>query len=194
MPPDIITSVKIDGYEVGKGDVAEVSWAKKHYIELMYDCAPPQQNILLGQAECLVDFEVKIGEKKLTTSKVRIPQTGGGYPVHIVVNYELPPGTYPVTINAYAYKWYPWGFSEEKVPTDSFDFYITVVKEENQTSPYENPVYRPNYFKMVMDAVGKYWWVAIPVGLIILLKPRRTDLEELKELMKLKLLKEVAEE
>ena len=179
-----IVSVEVDGVQVPDGGTVSLSWAKRHYVTIYYDCEA-------WWTDCTCKFVVKVdGNVFAQVQDVKVPTEGGGHPVAITIG-ELKPGSHIVVIEAYE------GAPEYGDFVASYIFTANVVAEEEQTEPYDYPIIHGwDVLSMLSDLWNKYWWAFIAGGIIVgaLILTPKDESKELEELMKLKIMSELAKE
>lgn len=187
-----ISKLEFDGVTVNRGGYVTAKWAKYHYITIYFTCDIPYE-------PCHESFEVYIdGRKRHTTDVIDFP--GQSWP--------LPPASRPVTIqlinaseilspgeHTIIVKVIEHPVVGSPYPIDEFKIFVTVEKDEGQNQPYSSPP--PAEQPWSLDTMLKSipWWVWVSAGILAFAyftKP--SDIEELKELMKLKMMKEMTEE
>lgn len=187
-----ISKLEFDGMTVSRNGQVTAKWAEYHYITVYFTCDIPYE-------PCHESFEIYIdGKKRYTTDVIDFP--GQSWP--------LPPPSRPITIqltnasntlspgeHTVIVKVIEHPVIGEPYPIDEFKVFVTVVKEEGQDTPYPSPppAKPPWSLEGILSAVP--WWMWVAGGIIAFAyftKP--SELEEVKELMKLKLMKELSEE
>lgn len=190
-----ICKVRFDGTEVSNGGHVTSNWAKYHYIDLEFKCELPLE-------PCHEEFVIYVdGVKRWTTGTIDIPgalipQFAECRPVSIQLTNAgdiLDPGDHLVKIEVVEHP-----LIGNPYTIQTYQFTVTIEKEENQTTPSETPKVAQY---TILDWLNKSYfgiplwaWTAIGiVGIAIFTKPPE-EFKEIKELMKLKLMKELAEE
>jgi len=185
-----ICSVKFDGIEVGRDGHVVCSWAKYHYIDLKFLCD------VWWPYSCREVFRTKVdGITQWETSIIEFPGRGVLPPSCQLTSFTLPdagdilsPGDHMIVIEAV----------EDSHVIDTYTFTVSVEKDPEQTQPYQRPsIARPD----LMDILNKSYfgiplwgWISIGIVGVAIVTKQPEEYKELKELMKLKLMKELAEE
>jgi len=187
-----ISKLEFDGMTVNRDGYIVASWSKYHYITVYFTCdiaIPP----------CREHFEIYIdGKKVYQTSIIDFPSRSWPWPGITTpttitipnVGDKLTPGDHVVSVKVVEH-----GALGSVNPIDEFKFYVTITKEEGQNSPYDTPKPPKQPWSLGGMLSQIPWWVWISAGILAFAyftKP--SDIEELKELMKLKLMKEMTEE
>ena len=171
-----IDKVVIDGRDVSEGSTVDISWSSKHYLTIYYDCEA-------WFTDCTCKFDVFVdGQLIKSIQYVTVPTEGGAVPVSMTLP-EIPPGEHLFTVKSYE------GAPSYKDVTDTFTFYVSVYVKPNQTQPTSEP-------EMPMQLPEIPWWVWLSAGIVgVALFVRATSPgEKLEELIRLKIMKELAEE
>jgi len=191
-----ICKVRFDGTEVSDGGHVTTNWAKYHYLDIEFACDIPLE-------PCHEEFKVYVdGKERWTTGVVDIPgapllpQLATCTPVSIQLTNAgdiLDPGDHHIKIEVVEH---PVVGSPYTILT--YSFYVTIEKEEGQTTPSTHPETAKytilDYLSKSYFGIPLWGWIAIGVvGAAIVTKPPE-EYKELKELMKLKIMKELAEE
>ena len=179
-----ISYVEFDGHKVSSGGTVRNIWAKWHSLTIYYDCEA-------WFTDCTCKFVVKVdGRVEAVAEDIVVPTEGGAHPAVNVVLGELKPGTHNITVESY-----------ERAPKyEDLTDRVTLIaeiskKDEDQTSPVDNPEF-PSVWGIQFGEIPWWAWLCIGIlGVAVAYKaifPSPT--EKLKELMELKLMKELAEE
>jgi len=187
-----ISKLEFDGVNVSRNAHISAKWSKYHYITIYFVCDIPYE-------PCHESFEIYIdGSKAYTTDVIDFP--GQSWPLPAspkpvtiqIPNAEekLSPGEHTVVVKVIEHPTVGGSY-----PIDEYKIFVTVEKDEGQEQPYASPP--PAKPPLTLESIFSQipWWAWASIGIIALAyltKP--SDIEELKELMKLKMMKEITEE
>jgi hypothetical protein len=189
-----ISKLEFDGLEVKQGGSIEAAWAKNHFIAFEFVCE-------MLYAPCHESFEIYIdGAKRYETDTMVFPgQRWPLPPTPRPVTIQLPnsdqyltPGNHTISVKVVEHP-----IIGSPYPIQDYKFFVTIKKEKEQTTPYSYPPpATKSPFQQLSDIFGILpWWAWAGIGIVTvayLTKP--SPVKEMAELMKLKLMKELAEE